>query len=67
MQKGERPMPGKDDSMQATRKALLEKLSTGAGEPIDKPIHFQNDDIPKYRKHVARLKNSPSRIRVTTG
>lgn len=59
-------MPKNSKSIEATRKALVKALSTGSCKVVDKVIHFSNDEVPNYLRHLKDLKSQPSKILPTT-
>lgn len=59
-------MPKAKNSIEETRQALVNAMSTGSGKRVDKVIQFSNDDVPKYLRHLKALKSRPSTILTIT-
>jgi hypothetical protein len=60
-------MPEEERTIEETREALLRGMTTGSEAPVEKVIHFANDDAPNYLRYLAEFENQPCRIMITTG
>jgi len=60
-------MSEEERTVEETREALLRGMTTGSEVPVEKVIHFSNDDVPNYLRYLAQFENQPCRIMITTG
>jgi len=50
---------------ETNRDSLLRRMSAGAGDVVEKVIHFRNDDVPKYLKDLAKFEQESRKVSVS--